>query len=171
LEQTDFDREGLHELVQLLALLARRLRGGTGVPKPLRDAFRDGSLSPRHMPVLFSLTRSGPSSVGELAAQLGLAPATVSLLVNDLNRARLLDRREDEHDRRRTIVSVPSEHRRLLTRLADERIALVRRTFARLDPDARSHFVEGLRILVEESAALGAGAGDEAEVSPGGTRR
>jgi DNA-binding MarR family transcriptional regulator len=95
----------------------------------------------------------------------------VSLLVNDLNRAGLLDRREDEHDRRRTIVSVPSEHRRLLTRLADERIALVRRTFARLDPDARSHFVEGLRILVEESAALGAGAGDEAEVSPGGTRR
>jgi DNA-binding MarR family transcriptional regulator len=108
------------------------------------------------MPVLFSLARGGPTSVGELAARLSLAPATVSLLVNDLSRAGLVERREDDRDRRRTIVSVPEEHRRLLGRLADERLALVRRTLERLEPEARANFVDGLRILLEESKPPGA---------------
>jgi DNA-binding MarR family transcriptional regulator len=158
-----------HELVQLLGLIARRLRGGGGVPEPMREAFRAGSLAPRHMPVLFSLARKGPTTVGELATRLELAPATVSLLVNDLNRAGLVERREDELDRRRTIVSVPEEHRRLLVRLADQRIGLVKRTLARLEPDARAHFIEGLRILAEESATL-AHEDAPAEARAGGKR-
>jgi DNA-binding MarR family transcriptional regulator len=92
--------------------------------------------------------------VGELAERLGLAPATVSLLVNELNRAGLVERREDEADRRRTLVSVPEEHRRLLSDLAEERLGVVRRTLARLAPEERDHFAAGLRILAEESASL-----------------
>ena len=140
--------------VQLLGLIARRLRVRGAVPEPMREAFRAGSLAPRHMPVLFSLARKGPTSVGELAARLRLAPATVSLLVNDLSRAGLVERREDEQDRRRTIVSVPEEHRRLLVRLADDRVGLVKRTLARLEPDVRAHFIHGLRVLAEESSTL-----------------
>ena len=151
---TELDREQLHELVQLLGLISRRLRGGRDVPEALRDAFRAGSLGPRHMPVLFSLARKPAASVGELAARFGLAPATVSLLVNDLSRIGLVERQEDEHDRRRTLVRVSEQHRRLLLRVADERIGLVRRTLARLDPEARAHFAEGLRILAEESDAM-----------------
>jgi DNA-binding MarR family transcriptional regulator len=154
-----------HELVRLLSLVARRLRAERGVPEALREAFREGALGPRHMPVLFSLARKGPTSVGELARWLGLAPATVSLLVNDLNRVGLVERREDERDRRRTIVSVPAPHRGRLKRLADERIALVQRTLARLEPEARDHFARGLRILAEESAALA-----PAEAAEGGER-
>jgi DNA-binding MarR family transcriptional regulator len=156
LSATGLDREQLHELVQLLAVIARRLRGGRDVPEALREAFRGGSLGPRHMPVLFSLARKPAASVGELAARFGLAPATVSLLVNDLSRVGLVERREDERDRRRTIVSVSEEHRRLLLRLADERIGLVGRTLARLEPEARAHFAEGLRVLAEESEAIDA---------------
>jgi DNA-binding MarR family transcriptional regulator len=151
LTSTDLDREQLHEVVRLLGLVSRRLRGRRDVPEALRDAFREGSLGPRHMPVLFSLVRSPAASVGELAARFGLAPATISLLVNDLDRAGLVERREDEQDRRRTVVSVGERHRKLLARLADERVALVRRTLSRLDPAARAHFVEALRILAEES--------------------
>lgn len=153
--RTEIDREQLHELLQLLGLVSRRLRGGRDVPEPLRQAFRDESLGPRHMPVLFSLARKPAASVAELAGRLGLAPATVSLLVNDLDRAGLVERHEDEVDRRRTTVSVRVEHRRLLLRLAEDRIALVRRTLSRLSPEARAHFTEGLRILVEESEGNG----------------
>ena len=144
--------------MRLLALIGRRMRTGSGIPEPLRDAFREGSLGPRHMPVLFSLARRGPVSVGELASRLDLAPATVSLLLNDLNRVGLVARREDDDDRRRTIVSVPEEHRGMLVRVADERLRLVRRTLERLDPAARVHFAEGLRILAEESAQIEDGA-------------
>jgi DNA-binding MarR family transcriptional regulator len=154
LDSTELDRGQLHELLQLLALVSRRLRGGRDVPEALRDAFHEGALGPRHMPVLFSLARRPAASVGELAARFGLAPATVSLLVNDLSRAGLVERREDDQDRRRTHVSVSEHHRRLLLRLADERIGLVRRTLSRLTPEARAHFAEGLRILAEESEAI-----------------
>lgn len=156
--------------MQLLAEIARGVRGGRGVPEALREAFHKGALGPRHMPALFSLARKGPSSVGELAARLGLAPATVSLLVNDLSRVGLVERREDDSDRRRTIVSVPEEHRALLVGLADERIGLVRRTLARLDPAARAHFVEGLRILAEESRMLEGSEPRPVARRPGGRR-
>jgi DNA-binding MarR family transcriptional regulator len=150
---TATEQPELHELVQLLATISRRMRGGA-VPPALAQAFRSGSLGPRHMPPLFSLAKAGPSSVGELAERLALAPATVSLLVNELSRAGLVERREDDDDRRRTIVSVPEEQRRLLLRLARERLGLIERTLARLEPEARAHFVEGLRVLAEESAAM-----------------
>jgi hypothetical protein len=45
-------------------------------------------------------------------------------------------------------------------RLADERIALVERTLARLEPEARDHFVCGVRILAEESASLSPAEGE-----------
>jgi len=148
---TEKDGE-LHEVMQQLAVVGRGLRGGRSLPPALAQAFRDGSLGPRHMQPLFSLAMRGPASVGELASRLGLAPATASLLVNDLDRAGLVIRSEDRRDRRRTIVSVPEEQRRQLQRMARERLSLVRRTLDRLEPEARAHFLLGLRILAEESA-------------------
>ena len=148
------DREA-HELAHLLGLVTRGLlRNRKDVPGPLREAFARGALGPRHMPVLISLARRGPLTVGELAGRLGLARPTVSLLVNELSRAGLVQRREDDADRRRTIVEVSARHRPRLVRLSDERLDLVRRTLARLEPEARGHFVAGLRALAEESGAL-----------------
>ena len=153
MKQTHSSDADLGQLVHLLSVVARRLRAGP-VPAPLATAFHHGSLGARHMPPLFAVARRGPMSVGELAERLGLAPTTVSLLVNELDRAGLMQRDEDEDDRRRTIVSVPEEHRQLLAELADERLAVMRRTLERLTPQAREHFAQGLRVLAEESEAL-----------------
>ena len=138
----------------LTQLLASVIGGSSAWGAAVTDqlAFRDGSLGPRHMQPLFSLAMCGPASVGELASRLGLASATASLLVNDLDRAGLVVRAEDFRDRRRTIVSVPEEQRRQLQRMARERLGLVRRTLDRLEPEARTHFLLGLRILAQESA-------------------
>jgi DNA-binding MarR family transcriptional regulator len=152
---TEKDGE-LHEVVQQLAVVGRGLRGSRSLPPELARAFRDRSLGPRHMQPLFSLAMCGPASVGELAGRLGLAPATVSLLVNDLDRAGLVVRSEDLRDRRRTIVRVPEAQRRQLQRMASERLGIVRRTLERLEPEARAHFLLGLRILAEESTAAAA---------------
>jgi DNA-binding MarR family transcriptional regulator len=150
------DEAAARELAQLLGRVTRGLvRERRDVPGPLREAFARGSLGPRHMPVLFAVARGGPATVGELAARLALARPTVSLLVNELSRAGLVERAEDERDRRRTIVSVPPEHRRRLVRLAEARLDLVRRTLARLEPHERDGFLQGLRVLAEESAAPG----------------
>jgi DNA-binding MarR family transcriptional regulator len=103
------------------------------------------------MPPLFALAMGGPASVGELAERIDLAPTTTSLLVNELSRVGLVERKEDDHDRRRTIVDVSEHVRAPLAEHASKRVAMVKRALDRLEPEARAHFVQGLRALVEES--------------------
>ncbi|GAA3976108.1 MarR family winged helix-turn-helix transcriptional regulator [Actinomadura viridis] len=81
---------------------AKRIR----VPEELRSF----DLAPRHLSLLSYLLFDGPMSVNELARRLEVAPATVSLMVSDLSRQGILERREDPADRRRTIVSVAGAH-------------------------------------------------------------
>jgi DNA-binding MarR family transcriptional regulator len=45
-------------------------------------------------------------TVNELAAQLEVAPTTVSLMVAELSRRHVVDRTEDNQDRRRKVVSI-----------------------------------------------------------------
>ena len=61
--------------------------------------------------LLAYLLYDGRLTINELAARLEIAPATVSLMVGDLSRKGVVERREDDADRRRTIVSVAEESR------------------------------------------------------------
>ena len=72
----------------------------------LRDAFEKSELGERHVAPLVALVIGGPASVSELAERIGQTPATTSLLVGELSRAGFVERREDDADRRRTIVSI-----------------------------------------------------------------
>src|SRR5690242_2451579 len=103
---------GQIELLQLLRVIVRGFRHGSmaePIEEPLRRAAEAGTLGKRHFPVLLSLALEGPATVSELAGRVALAPATTSLLVNELSRAGLVERREDDTDRRRTIVSLPDQ--------------------------------------------------------------
>jgi DNA-binding MarR family transcriptional regulator len=153
LNQTHWTEPEVGEVLRLLGALTHRLRprGESQLPEALRAAFAEGSLGGRHMPPLFALAMGGPASVGDLAVRLDLAPTTTSLLVNELSRAGLVERKEDEDDRRRTIVDVSEHIRGTLVELASTRLAMVQRALDRLEPEARAHFVQGLRTLVEEA--------------------
>jgi DNA-binding MarR family transcriptional regulator len=142
------------QLIHLLRGIMRRMRPPK-LPERAQQAAASGLVGRRHLPVLLSLAAEGPASVRELARRIGLAPATASLLTNELNRAGLLERREDDHDRRRTIVSLPEEYRGLFEDVARRRLAPLERTLERLSPPARTQFIEGLRILGEELAREG----------------
>jgi DNA-binding MarR family transcriptional regulator len=142
------------QLIHLLRAVMRQMRPPQ-LPEPVQEVAAPGLVGRRHLPVLLSLAVEGPMSVRELAARIGLAPATASLLTNELNRAGLLERREDDHDRRRTIVSLPEEYRGLFEETARRRLAPLERTLDRLSPRARTQFIEALRILSEELAREG----------------
>src|SRR5216117_837073 len=103
----------MKEATDLLTLLSGVLVGLKKSPPKssakhdeLRDAFEKSELGDRHVAPLVALVIGGPASVSELAERIGLTPATTSLLVGELSRAGFVQRREDEDDRRRTIVSV-----------------------------------------------------------------
>lgn len=89
-------------------------------------------------------------TVGELAQRVGLAPATTSLLANKLNRAGLLERREDDQDRRGTILSLPPLHRAVIEEHARHRIAPLQRALERLGPRGSEQLPAAMPALAEE---------------------
>jgi DNA-binding MarR family transcriptional regulator len=78
------------------------------------EELQSFSLAPRHLSLLAYLLFEGEMGVNELATRLEVAPATVSLMVGELSRKGILRRREDDADRRRTLVSIADEHRQAI---------------------------------------------------------
>jgi DNA-binding MarR family transcriptional regulator len=153
--------EQVRELLGLFAGIVKGLKADREHEKPaeLQRAFDEGSLGERHFPPLIVLSFEGPLSVSELADRIGLTVSTTSLLVGELSRAGLVDRREDERDRRRTIVSLTEEIRKMAEPQIQEHVQPFKRTLERLSPAARAHFMEGVRVLNDESGGFRSGKG------------
>jgi DNA-binding MarR family transcriptional regulator len=147
--------EEVRELMPLVRTVFRALKRGGPVPAPFQDAFERASLGPRHVPPLLTVTFEDELSVSRLAEELGLSLSTTSLMVGELSRAGLLERSEDESDRRRTIVRLNEAYREGVSAWMNERLDPFRRTLERMSPRARANFVEGWRILAEESERIG----------------
>lgn len=130
------------------------LKRGGPMPTPFEEAFERASLGMRHVPVLMTVTLEGELSVSDLSHKLELSLSATSLMVGELSRAGLLERVEDEHDRRRTLVRVAEAYREGVDTWLHERLDPLRRTLERLSPRARAHFLEGWRILHEETARI-----------------
>ncbi len=100
----------LDDSVRAMVLLMPRLVG-RAKRLPVPEALRSFDLAPRHLSLLTYVLFDGPLTVNELARRLEIAPTTVSLMIGDLGRQGVLDRRTDEHDRRRTLVAIADSHR------------------------------------------------------------
>ncbi|MET8828647.1 MarR family transcriptional regulator [Streptomyces sp. NPDC004610] len=116
------------------------------------EVFQSMSLAPRHLSLLACLLFDGPMSVNELAARLEVAPTTVSLMVGELSRKGILERREDDADRRRKIVSIAAGHRPAIDDWLGRSAGAWRTALAPLSAAERRMFVG---TLAAYEAALG----------------
>ena len=144
----------LAELISLLPVTLHELKNAVPAPMPMRDAMERASLGKRHANALLAVAAVEPIGVTELAKRLGLLLSSTSTIVGELSRAGLLERAEDDHDRRRTIVRVHEDYRDAMEGWLEVAFAPVRNTLERLSPQARAHFMDGWRILQEEAALL-----------------
>ncbi|HEY4451239.1 MAG TPA: MarR family winged helix-turn-helix transcriptional regulator [Solirubrobacteraceae bacterium] len=147
----------LSELTALLPVTLHDLKNAAPAPMPMRDAMERASLGKRHASALLTVAGAEPIGVSELAKRLGLLLSSTSTIVGELSRAGLVQRSEDEHDRRRTIVRVHEDYRDAMGGWIEGALAPIRNTLERLSPAARAHFMQGWRILGEEAAARGGG--------------
>ncbi|MFI6284755.1 MarR family winged helix-turn-helix transcriptional regulator [Streptomyces sp. NPDC051018] len=108
------------------------------------DELQSLSLAPRHLSLLAYLLFDGPMSVNELAARLEVAPTTVSLMVGELDRKGVLERREDPADRRRKIVSIAGAHRGSIDGWLGRGALAWRKALAPLTPGERKLFIDTL---------------------------
>jgi DNA-binding MarR family transcriptional regulator len=124
----------------------RRLGGG---PWPA------GMLSGAQIEVVRLVRRRPGLSVAEAAAQLALAPNTVSTLVGQLADAHVLARVADPQDRRiaRLVLTAPARDR--VERWRDQRAAAAAGAVAELDPAERAALERAVPIIARLAAALG----------------
>jgi DNA-binding MarR family transcriptional regulator len=101
--------------------------------------------------------------VTDLAARLGLLLSTTSTIVGELSRAGLLERSEDERDRRRTLVRVHDEYREGMAMRLKVAFEPVRRTFEQLSAQERAAFMVTWRLLNEEAARAAGDADADAD--------
>jgi DNA-binding MarR family transcriptional regulator len=154
--------EDLAELTSLVPVTLHDLKSAVPAPMPMRDAMERFSLGKRHASALLAVAATEPIGVSELAKRLGLLLSSTSTIVGELSRAGLVERAEDEHDRRRTIVRVHEDYRDAMEGWLEVAIAPFRHTLERLSLPGRAHFMEGWRILQEEAGLHGSDEGDVA---------
>jgi DNA-binding MarR family transcriptional regulator len=145
--------DDLAELTSLVPVTLHDLKDAVPAPMPMRDAMERASLGKRHASALLAVAAVEPISVSELAKRIGLLLSSTSTIVGELSRAGLLERAEDEHDRRRTILRVHEDYRDAMEGWLEVALAPMRNALERLEPQARAHFMEGWRILRDEAAA------------------
>ncbi|UGQ15300.1 MarR family winged helix-turn-helix transcriptional regulator [Yinghuangia sp. ASG 101] len=117
------------------------------------EELRAYALAPRHLSLLAYLLFDGPMAVNEIAARLEVAPATVSLMVGELDKMGILERTPDAADRRRTIVSITDARRDAITAWLGQGAAAWRKALAPLTDAERALFTGTLaafeRALVD----------------------
>lgn len=112
----------------------RMITGGTGLSH--------GSLS-----ALSSLVKLGPLRLGELAAQEGVAAATMTRIVASLEAKELAVREADPSDRRSFLIEPTLAGTELVLRARSARAELIRRLLDSLEPDQSAAVVAALPAL------------------------
>ncbi|RAG82599.1 MarR family transcriptional regulator [Streptacidiphilus pinicola] len=79
------------------------------------DAFELG-LKPKHVGLMVALDAGAAASQQELAARMGVAPSLVVSLADHLEQLGAVQRVRDPQDRRRQVLTLTDEGRRLLDR-------------------------------------------------------
>ncbi|GAA2005619.1 MarR family winged helix-turn-helix transcriptional regulator [Catenulispora subtropica] len=126
----------------LLLLMPRLVAHAKRIPPP--PELADLTLGPRHLSLLAFLLLDGPVTVNDLAARLQVAPTTASLLIGDLTRKGVLERAEDDADRRRRIVSIAAAARPAIEAWLAPGAEAWRRALGPLTPRQRRIFLDTL---------------------------
>ena len=139
---------GVDESIRTMLLLMPRLIGRAKRAK-IPDELAGMSLAPRHLSLFAYLLFDGPLGVNELAERLEVTPATVSLMVGELSRKGILERREDPDDRRRAIITLADAHREAIDSWLARSAHAWRQALEPLTADQRRLFVETLTTYEE----------------------
>jgi DNA-binding MarR family transcriptional regulator len=115
-------------------------------------AHERGAMTLERARILWQLVDS-PRRSGEIAQRCGLAPASVSELVDSLERDGFVRRSEDRNDRRVVVVEITARGRREIERVGELMTAPVAKIIAGLSAEKRSRLAAALADLQEAFTA------------------
>jgi DNA-binding MarR family transcriptional regulator len=115
-------------------------------------AHERGAMTLERARILWQLVES-PRRSGEIAQRCALAPASVSELVDLLERDGFVRRSEDRSDRRVVVVEITARGRREIERVGELMTAPVAKIIAGLSAEKRTRLAAALADLQEAFAA------------------
>ena len=122
--------------------------------KAAHDAVADLPGGPRGYQVLSAAAQGAVGSQLALAQHLGVDRTVMTYLLDDLEAARLIERRPDPADRRARRIVATQLGTELLATLNDRLRAAEAHLLAPLNPDARETFRAQVRLLAIRADAL-----------------
>jgi DNA-binding MarR family transcriptional regulator len=131
----------------LLELWRHALRGGVGRTFTELEALGLGLAQLKTLDALDGWP--GEPTVKDLAERLGLSLPGMSRNVDDLQRRGLLERREDEHDRRMKRLRLTAEGRAVLETVNSARLAGLEAFTTKLPADQRDALAAALAPVLE----------------------
>jgi DNA-binding MarR family transcriptional regulator len=134
---------------QLLKLWGRLMRGST---KGLYALLAELDLSMTQMKTLHILTECEHEiSVKELAEELAMSLPNASRTVEHLLQRGLVERREDEHDRRMKRIAATDAGREVVQRIETARLQGLEAWAGDLSPEQRRTLLDALLTLPQDS--------------------
>jgi DNA-binding MarR family transcriptional regulator len=141
--------EDLYAAVGLLRRHARRIGG-----RPFGDGAPAAAPTTAQLELIRLVRRNPDLSVADAAAELGLAPNTVSTLVRQLADNGVLERVRDRTDGRVVRLRLTPDTRRRVEAWLDRRTAVTARALAGIDPADRAALRRALPVLAAVAGAL-----------------
>ena len=126
---------------------------GNEVLARAEDPLAALGLSGRQYMILAVLGADAPPSQLDLAALVGLLPAQVVPVLDELERRGFVERQRSEADRRRSVVRVTDAGTEILAKADDLAREIEDTLFGDLDPAAREQLSETLRAGLARSRA------------------
>jgi DNA-binding MarR family transcriptional regulator len=132
-----------------------RLRAAIGrLSRRLRPTVAGSGLTPSQTSVLFTIVRSGPLRLSDVAELEALNPTMLSRFIGQLTDAGLIRRTADPDDRRAALVEATAQGRRLRERIHRERTRALETYVDELDEAQRETLWRALPVLEELAERL-----------------
>ncbi len=112
-----------------------------------REDWTSLSLTRAQLKILVLLRQEGATTVGHLAAHLGVKPASISVTADRLVRQGLVSRADDPGDRRHVLLALTHDGLALIDRLQEGRRTRLVRALQQLPPADLATVGQALDIL------------------------
>ena len=139
----DVDDELVEQAITLLPQIGKSLYAALA-RNPQLDGIALGQIK-----AMSYLLNHGPCAVRDVAEGLGVSMPTASETLDRLTERGMAERSVDPADRRRAVVHLAPEARRIMGEVREVRRRQVRAALACLEPWERPVFLRSLQILVE----------------------
>jgi len=136
------------ELLSSPLFLLKRL--GMKAKEESYEAYTDAGVHPYHYAILATLAEGERETQGAIADALGYDRGQLVGLLDELEEAGLVERRRDAEDRRRQVVVMTPEGRKMLTKMRALSKKLDGEFLSPLTLDQRQHLRELLLVLAME---------------------